>query len=103
VTTCRSCRSRPHRTDRQNPSAELIGPPVDPVDPVDPVGPVNPVGQGEPGRPSAALLLRVWPEGDELRGRLLGFTDMSSAARVLAVAQGVDAICDAVRRWLLEV
>jgi len=96
VTTCRSCRSRAHRADRQNPRTELI-------DPVEPVGRVEPVGPVELEHPSAALLLRVWPEGDELRGRLLGFTDTSSVARGLAVAEGIDAICDAVRRWLLEV
>jgi hypothetical protein len=46
---------------------------------------------------SAVLLLRVWQEGDDLRCRLLQGTSQEGV-----VAQGVDAICDAVRRWLLE-
>jgi hypothetical protein len=51
---------------------------------------------------SGALLLRVWREDDELRCRLLRVTDPSSPARAVGIVQGVDAICDAVRRWLLE-
>jgi hypothetical protein len=48
------------------------------------------------------LLLRVWTEDDDLRCRLLQGTQRSPDG-VVAVAQGVDAICDAVRRWLLEI
>jgi hypothetical protein len=49
---------------------------------------------------SAALVLRVWPEGDDLRCRLMRVSDALSPSSV--VAQGVDAICDEVRRWLQE-
>jgi hypothetical protein len=49
---------------------------------------------------SAVLLLRVWQEGDDLRCRLL---QGAPADGVVAVAQGVDAVCEAVRRWLLEI
>ena len=43
-----------------------------------------------------ALLLRVWREGD-LRARLIG---VDGGHRTVATAQGIDAICDAVRAWL---
>jgi hypothetical protein len=49
---------------------------------------------------SAALLLRVWQEGADVRCRLLEVTDSLSPST--AVAHGVDAICDGVRRWLQE-
>jgi len=51
---------------------------------------------------SGALLLRVWREDDGLRCRLLRVTDLSSPVRAVGIVQGVDAICDAVRGWLLE-
>jgi hypothetical protein len=51
----------------------------------------------------AVLLLRVWHQDDELRCRLMLVTDPSSPPSVSTAAQGVDAICDAVRRWLLQV
>jgi hypothetical protein len=63
----------------------------------------HPAAQADSGdRParSAVLLLRVWSEGDDLRCRLL---QGAPADGVVAVAQGVDAICDAVRRWLLAI
>ena len=50
---------------------------------------------------TATLLLRAWPESDGPRARLLGLHDPGGAEYVVAAAQGVDAICDAVRRWLL--
>lgn len=52
---------------------------------------------------SVTLLLRVWPEGDELRCRMLSTADTSSAPRPIAVTQGVDAICAEVRAWLLAI
>jgi hypothetical protein len=48
------------------------------------------------------LLLRVWRQDDDLRCRLLSVSDSSSPPKALAAAQGIDAICDAVRRWLLQ-
>jgi hypothetical protein len=51
----------------------------------------------------AVLLLRVWHQDNALRCRLLSVTDRSSPPSVTTAAQGVDAICDAVRRWLLQV
>jgi hypothetical protein len=51
----------------------------------------------------AALLLRVWHQDEELRCRLMMVNDSSSPASVSTAAQGIDAICDAVRRWLLQV
>ena len=55
----------------------------------------RPGGSGGPG-PGAVLVLRVWSEESGLRARLL------SGDRA-AVAQGVDAICEQVRRWLATV
>jgi hypothetical protein len=52
---------------------------------------------------SAVLILRVWAEDDQLRCRLLGASRSSADPGVVAVAQGVDAICAAVRDWLLDV
>jgi hypothetical protein len=52
---------------------------------------------------SAALLLRVWHDDDELRCRLLSVTDPTSPPSCVTAAQGIDAICDAVRHWLLHV
>jgi hypothetical protein len=49
---------------------------------------------------SAALVLRVWPEGEELRCRVIRVTDALAPHSV--VAQGEDAICAEVRRWLRE-
>jgi hypothetical protein len=51
----------------------------------------------------AALLLRVWHQDDELRARLIFVTDPSSPPSVATALQGLDAIGDAVRRWLLQV
>ena len=45
----------------------------------------------------AALLLRVWRDGDVVRARLLG---VEPPHRTVATAQGTDAICAAVRAWL---
>ena len=56
----------------------------------------------ENGHP-AVLLLRVWHQDDELRCRLLPATDPSSTPRAGMAAQGVDAICAAVRDWLGQV
>jgi hypothetical protein len=50
---------------------------------------------------SVSILLRAWREGDEVRCRLLRGTH-PAPVRGTMVAQGVDAICEAVRRWLLE-
>jgi hypothetical protein len=50
----------------------------------------------------AVLLLRVWHQDDEVRCRLMYVTDASSPPNSTTAAQGVDAICDAVRRWLLQ-
>jgi hypothetical protein len=50
----------------------------------------------------AVLLLRVWHEDDQLRCRLMQAADASSPPAGVGVAQGVDAICDAVRGWLLQ-
>jgi hypothetical protein len=60
-------------------------------------------GSGEPKGPvSVTLLLRVWRESDDLRCRLLSVTGAAvSSPQPVAVAQGVDDICDAVREWLL--
>jgi hypothetical protein len=55
----------------------------------------------ERGQQPRALLLRVWPEGDDLRCRLFQASDASSPVSMVGIVQGVDAICDAVRRWLL--
>lgn len=54
------------------------------------------------GEGAAVLLLRVWAEDRDLRCRLMFVKDPSSQPSV-AVAQGVDAICEAVRGWLLQV
>jgi hypothetical protein len=51
---------------------------------------------------TAALLLRVWLEEGKVRCRLLGVSDASDPPATVAVAQGVDEICDAVRSWLLS-
>jgi hypothetical protein len=50
----------------------------------------------------AVLLLRVWHQDDEVRCRLISVTDSSSPPNSTSAAQGVDAICDTVRRWLLQ-
>ena len=50
----------------------------------------------------AVLLLRVWHQDDEVRCRLIFVTDASSPPGVTTAAQGVEAICDEVRRWLLQ-
>ena len=101
MTTCRTCSTR----DR------VVALPAAEPNPLKP-NPLNrPTGSDqqspsdrgtEAERPPAALLLRVWPEGDELRCRLLGFPDLSARPEVVAVAHGIDAICDAVCRWLHE-
>jgi hypothetical protein len=49
---------------------------------------------------STVLVLRVWREGDELRCRLLGARPPSSTLSAVLVVQGLDAICEAVRKWL---
>ena len=51
----------------------------------------------------AVLLLRAWHQDDDVRCRLLFVRDPSTPRRVSTAAQGVDAICEAVRRWLLQV
>ena len=96
MTTCRTCSTR----DRV-----VALPAREPKLSNEPTGSDQPSRSDrgyEAERPPAALLLRVWPEGDELRCRLLGFPDLSARPRVVAVAHGIDAICDAVRRWLHE-
>jgi acetaldehyde dehydrogenase (acetylating) len=50
----------------------------------------------------AVLLLRVWRQDADLRCRLMVVTDPSSPPSALAAAQGVDAICEEVRRWLQQ-
>jgi hypothetical protein len=50
----------------------------------------------------AVLLLRVWRQDDDLRCRLMAVTDTSSPPSVTIAAQGIDAICDEVRRWLTQ-
>ena len=71
----------------------------------DPAGrstaPVAP-GLAGPGDRSTVLVLRVWSEGDELRCRLMEAADVASPPVVAGAAQGVDAICDLVRRRLLQ-
>jgi hypothetical protein len=54
------------------------------------------------GDDPAVLLLRVWHQDEEVRCRLMFVTDSSSPPNSTTAAQGVDAICDAVRRWLLQ-
>lgn len=48
---------------------------------------------------TAILVLRVWPEDEGLRARLLSGT---GEQQTIVLAQGVDAICEQVRRWLDE-
>ncbi len=55
-----------------------------------------------PDEHSAVLLLRVWHEDDQLRCRLIQAADASTPPTGVGVAQGVDAICTAVRTWLLQ-
>jgi hypothetical protein len=50
----------------------------------------------------AALLLRVWHQDDDLCCRLIMVTDSSSPPSISIAAQGIDAICDEVRRWLQQ-
>ncbi|MBT0770915.1 hypothetical protein KIH74_18390 [Kineosporia sp. J2-2] len=45
-------------------------------------------------RGPGVLVLRVWPEEDGLRARILGDDGRE------VVAQGTEAICAEVRRWL---
>jgi hypothetical protein len=75
MTTCRVC-------------TELGGPRETPV--------TSAAGHEESPSEGAALLLRVWRDGD-LRARLLG---VDPPYRTVATAQGIDGICDAVRAWL---
>jgi hypothetical protein len=50
---------------------------------------------------SSALLIRAWPEEDGLRARLLDVGDPRAIPVPFVCAQGVEAILDAVRAWLL--
>jgi hypothetical protein len=55
-------------------------------------------GGSDPGR---VLLLRVWRDPSP-RARLLTVREGQGAPTTVAVADGVDDICDAVRTWLLN-
>jgi len=65
--------------------------------------PVRPPDRQRENEHPAVLLLRAWHQDDDVRCRLLFVTGPSTPRRVATAAQGVDAICEAVRRWLLQV
>jgi hypothetical protein len=102
MTTCRTCGTRDRVVALPAPAPIQSNEPNPPNEPTGSDQPSPSARGDEAERLPAALLLRVWPEGDELRCRLLGFPDLSARPGVVAVAHGIDAICDAVRRWLHE-
>jgi hypothetical protein len=79
MTLCRACRER-EPGDGVSTATALTGP-----------------AEG----PTAALLLRVWQDAGP-RARLLAVADAATPPASIGVAHGVDAICDAVRAWLLS-
>jgi len=58
---------------------------------------VRDAGSPDAGDAGAVLLVRAWRDGDVLRARLLA---AGPSHRTVATAQGVDAVCDALRSWL---
>ena len=55
--------------------------------------------------PTGILILRAWLEGDpptDLRARLTTTAGVADSENAVAVVASVDAVCEAVRRWLSD-